>query len=29
MRSKSGLLYELTHTNDKKILSFDSFFKSL
>lgn len=29
MRTKSGLLYELTHTDDKKLLSIDSLIRSL
>ena len=29
MRTKSGLIYELTHTNDKKLLSIDALLRSL
>jgi len=29
MKTKSGLLYELINTKDKKILSLDTFIKSL
>ena len=29
MRTKSGLIYELTHTKNKKILSLDAIIRSL
>jgi hypothetical protein len=29
MRTKHGLIYELTHTDDKKLLSIDALLRSL